>query len=101
MEIEGRAFDVREYFLEDVIQLLNFQPVDGQFKSRKQINRNRQMQDDEDEQGYEDSQADDVEVIARRYLSDVFIVSSIGCQLQCRVRSQVFSSNSFGHESIE
>jgi len=60
IEIEGRTFDVREYFLEDIIQLLNFQQTN--LTNRKQNNRNRQLQDDDDEQGYEDSQADDIEV---------------------------------------
>jgi hypothetical protein len=30
--------------------------------NRKQNNKNRQLQDDDDEQGYEDSQTDDIEV---------------------------------------
>jgi HrpA-like RNA helicase len=60
IEIEGRTFDVREYFLEDIIQLLNFQQINSM--NRKQNNKNRQLQDDDDEQGYEDSQTDDIEV---------------------------------------
>ncbi|CAF3248861.1 unnamed protein product, partial [Rotaria sp. Silwood2] len=62
VEIEGRTFDVREYFLEDIIQLLNFQPINSSSTSRKQNNKNRQLQDDDDDLGYEDSQADDIEV---------------------------------------
>ncbi|CAF5052676.1 unnamed protein product, partial [Rotaria sp. Silwood1] len=61
VEIEGRTFDVREYFLEDIIQLLNFQPMNSSLTSRKQNNKNRQLQDDDDDLGYEDSQADDIE----------------------------------------
>ncbi|CAF0991729.1 unnamed protein product [Rotaria sordida] len=60
VEIEGRTFGVREYFLEDMIQLLNFQPMNS-LTSRKQNNKNRQLQDDDDDLGYEDSQADDIE----------------------------------------
>ena len=60
IEIEGRTFDVREYFLEDTIQLLNFQQTNSM--NKRQNNKNRQLQDDDDEQGYEDSQADDLEV---------------------------------------
>ena len=61
IEIEGRTFDVREYFLEDIIQLLNFQSVNLNSTNRKQ-NKNRQLQDEDDDLGYEDSQADDTEV---------------------------------------
>ncbi|CAF0826884.1 unnamed protein product [Rotaria sordida] len=61
VEIEGRTYDVREYFLEDIIQLLNFQPINSSLTSRKQNNKNRQLQDDDDDLGYEDSQADDME----------------------------------------
>lgn len=62
IEIEGRVFDVREYFLEDIIQLLNFQTNNSMTNFRKQNNRNRQIQDEDDDFGYEDSQTDDVEV---------------------------------------
>ncbi len=51
---------MREYFLEDIIQLLNFQQINSM--TRKQNNKNKQIQDDDDEQGYEDSQTDDIEV---------------------------------------
>ncbi|CAF3251955.1 unnamed protein product [Rotaria socialis] len=61
IEIEGRTFDVREYYLEDIIQLLNFQPMNSALTSRKQNNKNRQLQDDDDDLGYEDSQVDDIE----------------------------------------
>lgn len=62
IEIEGKTFDVREYFLEDIIQLLNFKQITSNFK--KQNNKNKQLQDnDDDEEGYEDSQLDDIEVI--------------------------------------
>ncbi|CAF1449446.1 unnamed protein product [Adineta ricciae] len=61
IEIEGRVFDVREYFLEDIIQLLNFQTNNSMTNYRKQNNRNRQIQDEDDDFGYEDSQTDDVE----------------------------------------
>lgn len=60
IEIEGRTFDVREYYLEDIIQLLNFQSNNP--LNKKQNNRNRQLQDDDDEQGYEDSTMDDIQV---------------------------------------
>ena len=53
---------MREYFLEDIIQLLNFQPLNSTSTSRKQNNKNRQLQDDDDDLVYEDSQTDDVEV---------------------------------------
>jgi HrpA-like RNA helicase len=62
IEIEGRTFDVSQYFLEDIIQLLNFQPINSTSTTRKQANKNRQLQDDDDDQGYEDSQTDDIEV---------------------------------------
>lgn len=61
MEIEGRTYDVKEYFLEDIIQLLNFQLTNSVLTGRKQ-NKNRQLQDDDDDLGYEDSQLDDIEV---------------------------------------
>jgi hypothetical protein len=45
-----------EYFLEDIIQLLHFQQINSN-------NRNKQLQDDDDnEEGYENSQADDIEI---------------------------------------
>lgn len=60
IEIEGRTFDVKEYFLEDIIQLLNFQSNNP--LTKRQNNRNRQLQDEDDEQGYEDSPMDDIQV---------------------------------------
>jgi hypothetical protein len=51
-----------EYFLEDIIQLLNFQPPNSSLTSRKQNNKNRQLQDDDDDLGYEDSPVGDIEV---------------------------------------
>ena len=70
IEIQGKTFDVREYFLEDIIQLLNFQANNA--LNKKQNNRNRQLQDDDDEQGYEDSQMDDAQVIHFSPLSQYF-----------------------------
>ena len=60
IEIEGKTFDVREYYLEDIIQLLNFQSNNP--LTKRQNNRNRQLQDEDDEQGYEDSPMDDIQV---------------------------------------
>lgn len=58
IEIEGKNYDVKEYFLEDIIQLVNFRL--NSFNTKKQTNRNKQIQqDDDDEQDlfeYEDSQ---------------------------------------------
>ena len=64
IEIEGRAFDVREYFLEDIIQLLNFQINPLNSSQRKHnASRNRAMNDELDEEvGYEDSQGEENEV---------------------------------------
>ncbi|CAF1221606.1 unnamed protein product, partial [Adineta steineri] len=70
IEIEGRTFDVREYFLEDMIQLLNFQAINSNLTSRKQNNKNRQIQDDDDDLGYEDSQADDIEDVNYNTICD-------------------------------
>ncbi|CAF0906923.1 unnamed protein product, partial [Didymodactylos carnosus] len=56
IDIQGQTFDVKEYYLEDIIQLLNFQP---HLLSKKEKNRNKNMQDDDDDIGYEDSQDDD------------------------------------------
>jgi ATP-dependent RNA helicase A len=73
IEIEGRTSDVREYFFEDIIQLLYFQPINSTTTNRK--NKNRQLQDNDDEQGYEDSQAGDIELfilIFQDSLTDLF-----------------------------
>ncbi|UJR34291.1 hypothetical protein I4U23_021695 [Adineta vaga] len=67
IEIEGRVFDVREYFLEDIIQLLNFQSINSTSTNRKQ---NRQIQDDDEDLGYEDSQTDDIEDINYNTICD-------------------------------
>ena len=71
IEIQGKTFDVREYFLEDIIQLLNFQANNA--LNKKQNNRNRQLQDDDDEQDYEDSQMDDAQVIHFPHFLNIFI----------------------------
>ncbi len=64
---------MREYFFEDIIQLLYFQPINSTTTNRK--NKNRQLQDNDDEQGYEDSQAGDIELfilIFQDSLTDLF-----------------------------
>ncbi len=55
MKLKGKHL-MLEYFLEDIIQLLHFQQINSN-------NRNKQLQDDDDnEEGYENSQADDIEI---------------------------------------
>ncbi|CAF1112555.1 unnamed protein product, partial [Rotaria sordida] len=44
---KGRTINVREYFLQDIIQLLSFQPINAISKSQKQINKNRKLQHDD------------------------------------------------------
>lgn len=62
IEIQGQTFSVREYFLEDIIQLLNFQVTNFMSTNRRQILKNHQCQEEDDDLGYEDSQGDENEV---------------------------------------
>ena len=52
VEVEGRAFPVQEYFLEDCIQMTNFIPPPNQRKNKKSNNKN----EEEDEEGVDDDE---------------------------------------------
>ena len=43
-KVKGRAINIREYFLEDIIQLLSFQPINSISRIQKQIDKNRKLQ---------------------------------------------------------
>ena len=47
MKVKGRTINVREYFLEDIIQLLSFQPINSISTIQKQIDKNRKLHDDD------------------------------------------------------
>ena len=63
IEIEGKTYPVQEYFLEDIIQLVQFQGDHSLTNQRKSNNKQRlNFDDDDDDFGDEDSQGDETEV---------------------------------------
>ena len=55
VEVEGRAFPVQEYYLEDCIQMTNFVPRQDRKKDKK-TTKNKSNNDDEDEDGVDDDE---------------------------------------------
>lgn len=103
IEIEGRAFEVREYFLEDIIQLLNFQINPLNSSQRKHnSSKNRAMNDELDEElGYEDSQGEENEVRSSILDLEMSSFRFSGHQSQRDLWKRIFSSNSDCDESTE
>jgi ATP-dependent RNA helicase A len=65
-EIHGRTYPVTEYFLEDVVQLLNFTPR----LTKKRKNKNNNQDDDDDEDAIEEDDIDDTN--CNMIVSDVY-----------------------------